>query len=116
MLAEFMPVIGVITKARADQGFRDVVQQYLPASKNIVRVRAIADVFDDDHILPPMGLKELVGLTLDLFPEGQRRAFVAAQIADLGALSGNGHTLSLARRRHQPLESALRRSRLQTPL
>jgi uncharacterized protein (DUF697 family)/GTP-binding protein EngB required for normal cell division len=83
MLAEFMPVVGVITKARADQGFRAEVQRLLPAATNVVRVRSISEVFDDGQTLQPMGLVELVNLTLELFPEGQQRAFVAAQKADL---------------------------------
>ena len=29
-LATYMPVVGVVTKARADQGFRAEVQQLLP--------------------------------------------------------------------------------------
>jgi uncharacterized protein (DUF697 family)/GTP-binding protein EngB required for normal cell division len=91
MLAEFMPVIGVITKARADKGFRSEVQRLLPRTANVIRVRAIADELDDGHTLPPMGLKELVGLTLELFPEGQRRAFVAAQIADMALKRQRSH-------------------------
>lgn len=83
MLAEFMPVLGVITKARADQGFRAEVQRLLPQAGNIVRVRSIPEEFDDGHRLAPMGLAELVEATVDLIPEGQRRAFVAAQKADL---------------------------------
>ncbi len=83
MLADFVPVIGVITKARADQGFRADVQRLLPSVRNVVRVRAIPERFDDGYSLPPMGLEELVQLTMELFPEGQKAAFVAAQKADL---------------------------------
>lgn len=83
MLAEFMPVIGVITKARSDKGFRAEVQRLLPQAINVLRVRAIPDELDDGHVLPPMGLVELVQLTMEVFPEGQKRAFVAAQKADL---------------------------------
>ena len=42
-----MPVLGVITKARADQGFRAEVQRLLPEAKNVVRVRALSERFDD---------------------------------------------------------------------
>ena len=38
-LAQSMPVIGVISKARNDSGFRAEVQQLLPEAKNVVRVR-----------------------------------------------------------------------------
>ncbi|WP_254510170.1 YcjF family protein [Anatilimnocola floriformis] len=93
MLAEFMPVIAVITKARADQGFRAEVQRLLPAAKNVVRTRSIAAQFDDGHTLAPMGLVELVQLTMELFPEGQKRAFVAAQKADLALKRQRSHLI-----------------------
>lgn len=83
MLAEFVPVIGVVTKARSDHGFRAEVQRLLPQAKNVVRVRAIPEQFDDGYTLPPMGLSELVEATMELFPEGHEAAFVAAQKADL---------------------------------
>lgn len=41
MLADFMPVLAVVTKARSDQGFRAKVQELLPRAVNVVRVRAI---------------------------------------------------------------------------
>lgn len=83
MLAEYMPVIGVITKARADQGFRAVVQELLPQARNVVRVRALREEFDDGHVLPQMGLPELIELTMEVVPEGQRRALAAAQKVDI---------------------------------
>jgi uncharacterized protein (DUF697 family) len=83
MLADHMPVLGVVTKARADQGFRAETQRLLPRALNVVRVRAIPEELDDGHVLAPMGLVELVQATVDLVPEGERRAFVAAQKADL---------------------------------
>ena len=79
-LAQHMPVLGVITKARRDDGFRDEVQRLLPEASQVVRVRAIAEQFDDSRdSLPPMGLVELVECTHEILPEGQRRAFAAAQ-------------------------------------
>ena len=51
MLFEFVPVIGVITRSRADQGFRAKVQRLLPQAKNVVRVRALREQFDDGHFL-----------------------------------------------------------------
>lgn len=83
MLAEYMPVVGIVTKARADQGFRAEVQRLLPKTRNVVRVRAIREEFDDGHVLQQMGLHELVALTMELVPEGQRRAFTAAQKVDI---------------------------------
>jgi uncharacterized protein (DUF697 family) len=78
-LAPRMPVVIVITKARSDQGFRNVVQNLLPLAVNVVRVRAIREVFDDGQTLEPFGLRELVDLTMEIVPQGQKNAFAAAQ-------------------------------------
>lgn len=83
MLARHMPVIAVVTKARADQGFRAEVQRLLPNARNVVRVRALPDHFDDGHVLPAMGLADLVELTSEVIPEGHRQALAAAQTASL---------------------------------
>jgi uncharacterized protein (DUF697 family) len=83
MLARHMPVIAVITKARADRGFQAAVERLLPEARAVVRVRALEEELDDGHTLSPFGLGDLVKVTGELFPEGQRRAFVAAQRVDL---------------------------------
>lgn len=83
MLNEHMPVLVVITKARQDSGFRSKVQELLPKARNVMRVRAIADVLDSGHIEPPMGLQDLVLATSELIPEGVRRALTASQKASL---------------------------------
>lgn len=83
MLARHVPVIGVITKSRADNGFRAEVQRLLSHARNVVRVRAIPEEFDDGHSLPVTGLTELVDLTFEVVPEGHQRAFVAAQKASI---------------------------------
>lgn len=93
MLSEYMPVLAVVTKARADQGFRAEVQRLLPRAGNVLRVRAIPEELDDGHKLAPMGLVELVQATVDLIPEGQRRAFVAAQKADLSLKRKKSHAI-----------------------
>jgi uncharacterized protein (DUF697 family) len=93
MLAEFMPVVGVVTKARSDDGFRAEVQRLLPATQNVMRVRAIPEQLDDGHTMPQMGLVELVRLTVELFPEGLKRAFVAAQKADLALKKQRSHMI-----------------------
>lgn len=82
-LAEFMPVIAVVTKSRSNDGFRAVVQNLLPQTRNVVPVRAIREVFDDGHALEPKGLENLIAVTMDVIPEGQRRAFTAAQKLDI---------------------------------
>ncbi|HEY9724615.1 MAG TPA: GTPase, partial [Oscillatoriaceae cyanobacterium] len=78
-----IPVVGVITKARADDGFRKEVQRLLPAAKNVVRVRALEERDDDGTERPTMGLAELVALTVELVPEDFQGAFAAAQIVDV---------------------------------
>ena len=79
LLAPMMPVVVVITKARADEGFRSVVQGIMREAVNIVRVRALRQVDDDGHIKEVAGLTELVELTMEVVPEGQKNAFAAAQ-------------------------------------
>lgn len=91
VLARSMPVVGVVTKARADDGFRAVVQELLPHTRNVVRVRAVREELDDGHVLAPMGLANLVELTLTLVPESHRRAFVAAQRASLAHKRSHAH-------------------------
>jgi uncharacterized protein (DUF697 family)/GTP-binding protein EngB required for normal cell division len=78
-----IPVIGVITKARTDQGFRAEVQRLLPRASNVVSVRALAEVLDEGVQLPSRGLPELVDATMTVIPEGHRTAFVAAQRVNL---------------------------------
>lgn len=93
MLARYIPVVGVITKARSDQGFRAEAQRLLPSTRNILRVRAIPEKFDDGYSLPPMGLAELVQLTMELFPEGHKVALVASQKADLALKRNRSHRI-----------------------
>ena len=96
-LAELMPVLGVITKARADQGFRAEVQRLLPETRNVVRVRALSESFDDsDVVLPPMGLKELVDATTEVIPEAVQRAFAAAQKASIELKKNKAHRVVVA--------------------
>lgn len=83
MLAKYLPVVAVITKARLDAGFRNTVQQLLPHARNVLRVRALPETLDDGHTLEASGLEALVKFTAELVPEGQRRAFAAAQKASL---------------------------------
>ena len=79
-LAQFMPVIAVITKVRADKGFRSVVQSLLPETKNVVRVRAMEERLDDGHVMPREGLDDLVEATAQVLPDGETlRAFASVQ-------------------------------------
>jgi len=95
-LAGYMPVIGVITKARADDGFKAVVQQLLPETRNIVRVRALAEELDEGYRLLPMGLSELVEITVEAIPESFRRAFIAAQRASVQQKKNEARKIVLA--------------------
>lgn len=78
-LARYVPVIGIITQAQADRGFRNEVISIIPQARNIIRVRALEEQLDSGHVIPAMGLEELVDLTMDLVPEGQKNAMAAAQ-------------------------------------
>lgn len=82
-LDKYVPVVAVITKSIADDGFRQKVQELLPQARNVVRVHAKETVLDSGHRLPPMGLENLVELTMTLVPESQRDALAAAQRVSL---------------------------------
>ena len=83
-LAEFMPVLGVITKHRTDNGFRAEVQKLLPKAANVVSVRALPERFDgSDAVLQPKGLEDLLNATAEVIPEAVQRAFAAAQRASV---------------------------------
>lgn len=83
MLAEYMPVIVIITKARADNGFQHDVENLLPKAKNVIRIRSIGEILDEGIELTPMNLEKLIDLTEEVLPEGRRNALAAAQKASL---------------------------------
>jgi uncharacterized protein (DUF697 family)/GTPase SAR1 family protein len=91
MLAKYVPVIVVITKARQDDGFRAKVQELLPMARNVVRVRAITEHLDEGYTLNPMGLVDLIELTMGLVPEAHRQAFVAAQRVNMRLKKQHAH-------------------------
>lgn len=78
-----VPVLVVLTKARADEGFQETVRELLPRATAVLRVRALAEEFDDGHQLAPFGLEELISATIDLAPEGQKNALAAVQKVSL---------------------------------
>lgn len=80
-----IPVVAVITKARADQGFRAEVKRLLPKVRNAVSVRSIPEQLDDGIELPARGLTELVELTMGVIPDGHRNAFISVQKVHLAA-------------------------------
>jgi predicted GTPase len=93
ILANYVPVVVVITKAKSDRGFRVKVQELLPEARNVVRVRALETILDDGYILKTMGLEELVEVTMEVVPEGRRNAFVAAQRVSLRQKANRAHTV-----------------------
>lgn len=74
-----LPVLGVITRARSDQGFRQEVWRLCPEARQVVRVRALHERDDEGHELRPMGLDTLVDATMEVVPDGVRNALAAAQ-------------------------------------
>ncbi|MBY7786863.1 DUF697 domain-containing protein [Vibrio fluvialis] len=91
MLSKHVPLITVITKARSDGGFKNDVLGLLPESRNVMRVRAIEEEFDEGFKLPPMGLNELIEITSEVIPEGKRRALAASQKANLKYKKDQAH-------------------------
>lgn len=78
-----IPTVAVITKARSDAGFKAQVEKLLPGARQFMRVRALREEFDEGQVLEPMGLTQLVEVTAQLFPDGHKNAFVAAQKVDI---------------------------------
>mgnify|MGYP005862333025 CR=1 FL=1 len=91
LLSKYVPVIGVITKCISDNGFKAEVQILLQNTKNIVRTNSISRTLDDGHIISPTGLENLVDLTMEIIPEGQRKAFAAAQKVSLKQKINKSH-------------------------
>ena len=71
-VSRYCPVIGVITKARSNDAFSDVVRRLLPETRSVVRVRALSEELDDGHTTPPTGLVELLTATGQVI-DGRRR-------------------------------------------
>jgi uncharacterized protein (DUF697 family) len=93
LLAKHLPVVVVITKSRADNGFRSEVQRLLPKASNVIRVRSIPELQDDGHLLAPMNLGDLVEWTMQVIPEGQKNAFAAAQRVTLRLKRERAHLI-----------------------
>lgn len=79
-----VPVVGVLTKAMKERGMRQTFIDRVPVVRNVVRVRALAETFEEvDVTLPVMGLEDLVDVTMEVVPEGQEKAVAAAQHVSL---------------------------------
>ena len=90
-----IPVIVVITQAIRDKSkdnrdglpkevsFKGFVSQALPKAREVLRV--LSEVYETDiGVFPVQGLEELVEATERFLPEGQKKAFLAAQIVSTG--------------------------------
>jgi uncharacterized protein (DUF697 family) len=99
MLAEHMPVLVIITQVFSDKSpedgssFRATVQSLLPMARNVMRVRAFPAELDGGYVVPSTGLRELIDLTMELVPEGQRRALTAAQKVDIALKKKQSHLI-----------------------
>lgn len=82
-LAEHVPVLVVITTAVADSGYEKTVRDLIPHARNVVRVNSVEQLLDGGASIPVHGLARLVELTMEVIPEGQKKAFAAAQRVEL---------------------------------
>lgn len=80
MLADLkIPVIVVITQAISDESFRPEVERLLRPVSNVVEVLAEKQKLNRGYVIPPHGLNKLLYSTVEVLPEGQKIAFIAAQ-------------------------------------
>jgi uncharacterized protein (DUF697 family) len=78
-LAAHIPTVVVITTAVADKGFKSTVNDMLPEARNVVRINSEPHAMDGGMTIPAHGLLDLVEVTMEVIPEGQKKAFAAAQ-------------------------------------
>lgn len=95
-LSELMPVIIVITTASSDQGFKSIVEDLFPFAKNVVRVNSVALTLDGGYTIPTHGLEDLIDITMEVIPEGQKKAFAASQKIKLEHKLNQSHKIVVA--------------------
>lgn len=95
-LADLMPVIIVITTATSDQGFKSKVEEYFHSARNVVRVNSLPLDLDGGNSIPSHGLENLIDLTMEVIPEGQKKAFAAAQKVVIGHKMNQAHAIVAA--------------------
>ena len=78
-LSAQLPVIVVITTAVSDAGFKKTVDNLMPEARNVVRINSLPVMLDGGYTVPIFGLEELIKITMDVIPDGQKKAFAAAQ-------------------------------------
>ena len=95
-LSELMPVIVVITTASSDQGFKSIVSDLFPFARNVVRVNSLELELDGGIKIPPHGRVDLIDITMEVIPEGQKKAFAAAQQLKLDHKLNQAHKIVAA--------------------
>lgn len=90
-LSKRMPVIVVITTAVSDGGFKANVEEQFPFARQVVRVNSVKQVLDGDICIPAHGLDTLIDTTMEVIPDGQKKAFAAAQRIKLDTKVNHGH-------------------------
>jgi len=95
-LSAHIPVVAVITTAVADGGFRKTVQDLLPEARNVVRVNSLPQLLDGGITIPQHGLQDLVEITMEVMPDGQKNAFAAAQRVALQQKVNRAHRVVAA--------------------
>lgn len=90
-LSAHMPVIVVITTAVSDGGFKSNVEAQFPFARNVVRVNSVEQILDGNICIPPHGLDTLIDTTMEAIPDGQKKAFAAAQRIKLDTKVNHGH-------------------------
>ena len=89
-LAKLMPVILVMTNAYTDKGeqLKKQAKKEFPTVQNIIRVNS-----EPMGPFPATGLDELVEVTMEVIPEGQKKAFAAAQKIKLELRADQAHKI-----------------------
>ncbi|WP_083285105.1 GTPase [Pseudomonas sp. NBRC 111139] len=95
-LSEAMPVIIVITTATSDQGFKSIVENLFPFARNVVRINSVDLTLDGGMKIPAHGLEDLIDITMEVIPEGQKKAFAAAQQIKLDHKLNQSHKIVAA--------------------
>lgn len=91
-LRRIVSVIVVLTQSyfsnpESKKFHEQVKDECLPYTKHIIEVVAVECIVDEklNNKISVKGLEKLSNATVDLLPEGQTKAFIAAQIVDLNA-------------------------------
>lgn len=95
-LATHIPVIVVITTAVADGGFKKTVQELMPEARNVVRINSLQQPLDGGITIAQHGLQDLVEITMEVMPDGQKNAFAAAQRVALQQKVNQAHKVVAA--------------------